>query len=78
MLALDRGEREDFLKVSVQPNAARAVDVICHAVVTADNACADAVREAAQDAYDRLIHPSLEREIRADLTARAAEGAIKV
>ncbi len=78
VLALDRGEREDFLKVSVQPNAARAVDVICHAVVTADNACADAVREAAQDAYDRLIHPSLEREIRSELTAKAAEGAIKV
>ena len=78
ILALDRGEREAFLKVSVQPDAARAVDVICHAVVTADNACADAVREAAQDAYDRLIHPSLEREIRSELTAKAAEGAIKV
>ncbi len=78
VLALDRGEREDFLKVSIQPDAARAVDVICHAVVTGDNACADAVREAAQDAYDRLIHPSLEREIRSELTAKAADGAIKV
>ena len=78
VLALDRGEREDFLKVTIQPDAARAVDVICHAVITADNACSDAVREAAQDAYDRLIHPSLEREIRNELTAKAAEGAIKV
>ena len=78
ILALDRGEREDFLKVSIQPDAARALDVIYHAVVTGDNACADAVREAAQDAYDRLIHPSLEREIRSDLTAKAADGAIKV
>ena len=78
VLALDRGEREGFLKVSVVPDAERAMAAITRAVIHADNACADAVREAAQDAYDRLIHPSLEREIRADLTARAAEGAIKV
>ncbi len=78
VLALDRGEREEFLKVSIQPDAAHAMEVIAHAVVTADNACADCVREAAQDAYDRLIHPSLEREIRSDLTAKAADGAIRV
>ena len=78
VLALDRGEREGFLKVSVQPDAVRAVETVCRAVVHADNACSDAVTEAAQDAYDRLIHPSLEREVRTDLTAKADEGAIKV
>ena len=78
VLALDRGEREGFLKVTVQPDTVRAVETVCRAVVHADNACADAVTEAAEDAYDRLIHPSLEREVRADLTARADEGAIKV
>ncbi len=78
VLALDRGEREGFLKVTVQPDAEKAVAMLHKAVVTGDNACGDAVAEAAADAYDRLIHPSLEREIRADLTAAAAEGAIKV
>jgi len=78
VLALDRGEREGFLKVTVQPDDNRALDVILHAVITGQNPCADAVKAAAADAYTRLIHPSLEREIRSDLTDKAAEGAIKV
>ena len=78
ILALDRGEREGFLKVTVEPDAERALRVITDASVKGRNACADAVLLAARDAYDRLIHPSLEREIRADLTAKADEGAIHV
>ena len=78
ILALDRGEREGFLKVTIEPDADRAMDVIAAAAVKGKNACADAVLQAARDAYDRLIHPSLEREIRAELTEKADEGAIHV
>lgn len=78
VLAIDRGEREGFLRVSVAVDAARAVRMIADRAVKNDSPAADEVREAAQDAYARLIHPSLEREVRAELTERACDGAIDV
>ena len=78
ILAVDRGEREGFLKVSVTVDAARAVRLLTERTVKNDSPSAEQVRAAAEDAYVRLIHPSLEREVRAELTARAAEGAIAV
>lgn len=78
VLALDRGEREGFLKISVEVDSEKAMTVILNTVITAENACAETVKAAAEDAYTRLIHPSLEREVRSDLTSAAAEGAIKV
>lgn len=78
ILAINRGEKEDFLKVSVVVDADRALDLLTRRVVKNNSLCGQQVRDAAADGYERLIHPSLEREVRADLTERADEGAIKV
>ncbi|WP_367924430.1 Tex family protein [uncultured Ruthenibacterium sp.] len=78
VLAVDRGEREGFLKVSVEVESVRALDLVYRRTVKNDSLCGQQVREAAADAYARLIHPSLEREIRAGLTEKACEGAIRV
>ena len=78
ILAVDRGEREGFLKVSVTVDAARAVRLLTERTVKNDSPSAEQVHAAAEDAYVRLIHPSLEREVRAGLTERACEGAISV
>ena len=78
VLALDRGEREEFLKVSVEVDAERAAALCCKMFVKGHSPAAAQVEEAVRDAYTRLIHPSLEREVRAALTEQAAEGAIKV
>lgn len=78
ILAVDRGEREGFLKVSVTVDAERAVRMIADRAVKNDSPAAAEVRDAAADAYARLIHPSLEREVRAELTERACDGAIDV
>lgn len=74
ILAVDRGEREGFLKVSVTVDAARAVRLLTERTVKNDSPSAEQVRAAAEDAYVRLIHPSLEREVRAGLTERACRG----
>ncbi len=78
ILALDRGEKESFLKVSLELDEVSATGLIIHKYVTNDSACAELVREAAADSYKRLIFPSIEREIRNELSANAAEQAIKV
>ena len=78
VLALDRGEKEGKLKVSVTLDEVLATDVIFGKYIKANNACGEIVREAASDSYKRLIFPSIEREIRSDMTATAAEESIKV
>lgn len=78
ILALDRGEREGFLKVSISVDSEEAVRLLCFNVVKRNNEYGELVRNAVGDAYSRLIHPSLERELRSALTEKAAEGAIKV
>ena len=79
VLAIDRGEREGFLKVSVTLDLPRAIKVISSvALKSTESPCTRAVLEAGEDAYDRLIEPSIEREIRSALTQRAATAAIKV
>lgn len=77
VLALDRGEREGFLKVTVEvdPERAGALTVQLFAGNKPGAAAAE-VRAAVLDGYARLLHPSLEREIRAALTEQADEGAI--
>ena len=74
-LAINRGEREGFLKVSVELDPESAHVTVRRAAVPG-RACMDFVRAAADDAYDRLIQPSMEREIRSYLTDQADEGAI--
>ena len=78
VLAVNRGEREEWLRVSVEVDEALAQQTICRAVIRPGSACCDAVRAAAKDAWSRLIEPSLEREIRNELTDKANEGAIRV
>ena len=78
VLAINRGEREEWLRVSVEVDEALAQQTICRAVIRPGSACCDAVRAAAKDAWSRLMEPSLEREIRNELTDRANEGAIRV
>ena len=77
ILAINRGEKEEFLKVSVSIDREWALNLMWNRCITADNACARFVRSAAEDSYDRLLFPSLEREIRNLLTDDAAEGAIQ-
>ena len=80
VLALDRGEREGYLKVSITVDAERAAAITAWMFARKKTGGASAllVEAAARDAYTRLIHPSLENELRAALTARADEGAIAV
>ncbi|MCI9026540.1 MAG: RNA-binding transcriptional accessory protein, partial [Lawsonibacter sp.] len=75
VLAINRGEREDVLKASVELDPEIAHIAVRRAVVP-NRAAMDFVRAAADDAYDRLIQPSMEREIRSTLTDQANEGAI--
>ena len=76
VLAINRGEREGVLKVSVDMDREGALVAVRRAVVRPGSAAMGFVRAAAEDAYDRLIAPSLEREVRAALTEGADEGAI--
>ncbi len=84
ILAINRGEKEEFLKVSVELDREWALGLIWNRVVTAKGNSASFVRTessvfvqtAAEDGFDRLLWPSLEREIRAMLTEAACEGAI--
>ncbi|MEQ2442724.1 Tex family protein [Pseudoflavonifractor sp. CLA-AP-H29] len=78
ILAINRGEREEVLKVSVEMDRAAALIVVRRAVLVPGAPSMAFVRAAAEDAYDRLISPSLEREIRNLLTEQADEGAIKM
>lgn len=79
ILAIDRGEKEGFLKVSVTLDPVKASNVISSLTLNAKGSpCTDVVREAGKDAYDRLICPSVERETRNAMTERAATAAIHV
>ncbi|MDL2323919.1 RNA-binding transcriptional accessory protein [Ruminococcaceae bacterium OttesenSCG-928-A16] len=78
ILAVNRGEAEEFLKVAVTVDAEKALAILEKAVVKNSSLAGQQVAEAAADSYSRLLHPSLEREVRADLTDKADEGAIKV
>lgn len=78
ILALDRGEREEKLKVSVTLPEGDAERVILGAYKKSSCKCAELVEAACLDSWKRLISPSVEREIRAELTDKASESAIKV
>ena len=78
ILAINRGEKEDKLKVSVGLDRELALQNVRRAVIKPGNRAMAFVRAAADDAYDRLIWPSMERETRAALTDTACEGAIKM
>ncbi len=78
VLAIDRGEKEGFLKVSVNVDSEKMLSVINKLTVKGSSPCSSAVKAAGEDSYSRLIFPSIEREVRNELTDKAAEQAIKV
>ena len=78
ILAINRGEKEGVLKVSVEVDREAALQRLRRAVVRPGSSAMAFVRAAAEDAYDRLLFPSLEREARNKLTDAACEGAIKM
>lgn len=78
VLAIDRGEREEFLKVSLELDQDKAMNIVNSVALKGPSPCYEAVSEAAQDAYTRLIFPSVERELRSTLSENAQEAAIKV
>ncbi|MBQ2754237.1 MAG: RNA-binding transcriptional accessory protein, partial [Clostridia bacterium] len=78
ILAINRGEAEEFLKVSVEVDEVSAIKILTDAFVTSDTYTAELVEFCANDSYKRLIFPSVEREIRSELTANASEQAIKI
>ena len=78
VLAVNRGEKEGFLKVSVDIDDALPLNAINNLYVQGNTPCGEVVRAACEDSYSRLIFPSIEREIRSDITDTACEAAIKL
>ena len=76
ILAINRGEREGFLKVSAALPGAEGQALVCRMALKPTAWVSAFVKAAAEDAYDRLIAPSVERELRSTLTDRAGESAI--
>ena len=76
ILAINRGEKEGYLKVALDTDREKAIKLIAGLVIKNGSASSTFVLNAAEDGYDRLIFPSLEREIRNELTDKASEGAI--
>ncbi|MBR1385695.1 MAG: RNA-binding transcriptional accessory protein [Bacilli bacterium] len=77
VLALNRGENEKVLTVSIDINKEDIINYLNKEIIKKENECGKLVKEAIEDSYDRLISPSIEREIRSDLTDVAEERAIK-
>ncbi len=77
-LAINRGENEKVLTIKIEAPTEDIIAYLEKKIIIHDGECADIIKEAIVDAYDRLIAPSIEREIRNDLTEKAEDGAIKV
>ena len=78
VLAINRGEREGFLKVALRMDAVQAEDILKKDLIHSQGECARQLELACEDAWDRLIAPAVERELRGELSDRAGEGAIHV
>ncbi|MEE1218506.1 MAG: Tex family protein [Ruminococcus sp.] len=79
VLAINRGEKEGFLKVTLEIDSERPLNAITKVMINGRNQiCADIIKQASEDAYQRLIFPSIEREVRNELTDSAYENAMKV
>lgn len=78
VLAMNRGEKEEFLKVSIEASEETLINKLCEMFVKGESIGRYIIEEAIADAYKRLIFPSMEREIRAFLTDMASEQAIKI
>ena len=76
VLALNRGENEKVLTVSIDIDKKSIIDYLNKEIIKKNNACGKLVEEAIIDSYDRLIGPSIEREIRSDITETSEDRAI--
>ena len=76
ILAINRGEKEGFLKPNVSLVGSEGAALVCRAALKPTLYVCPIVRAAAEDAYERLIFPSIQREVRSDLSERAYSGAI--
>ena len=76
ILAINRGEKEEVLKVTVALPGSEGAALVCRAALKTTAHVCPVVRAAAEDAYERLIFPSIQREVRNDLSDRAYSGAI--
>ena len=76
ILAINRGEKEELLKVTVALPGNEGAALVCRAALKPTLHISAFVRSAAEDAYERLIFPSIQREVRSDLSERAYAGAI--
>ena len=76
ILAINRGEKEEVLKVTVALPGSEGAALVCRAALKPTAHVCPVVRAAAEDAYERLIFPSIQREVRNDLSERAYSGAI--
>jgi len=79
ILAMNRGEKEDILKVNIQPDAEGILNYLQRQVIkNVHSISVPLVKEAVEDSYKRLIQPSVEREIRNELTEKAEDQAIHI
>ena len=79
ILAINRGEKEEFLKVKIEKNTEKILSIIKSDLIKNNkNKYAEIIEQCVEDSFSRLIEPSIDREIRADLTETAEEQAIKV
>ena len=78
ILAINRGEKEEFLKVKIDKNEEKILQVIEREVIKGQTQFTEMLQNTILDSFKRLIEPSIDREIRSDLTEKAEEKAIKV
>ena len=78
ILAINRGEKEDFLKVKVEKPEDKILNYIEKDIIKGDTQYTELLKSTIQDSFKRLIEPSIDREIRSDLTEKAEDKAIKV
>ena len=78
ILAINRGEKEEFLKVKIEKEENKILEKIEKDIIKCETQFADYLKTTIQDSFKRLIEPSIDREIRSDLTEKAEEQAIKV
>src|SRR5699024_3310241 len=78
ILALNRGEKEDILRVTIDPPVDRIIEFLEKNIIKSSHESAEIIKNAIEDSYKRLIQPSVEREIRNQLTEEAEAQAIKV
>jgi len=78
ILAINRGEAEKFLSVRIRVNEEKIIHLLCSSIIVNNSVCSELLKKAIVDSYKRLIAPSIEREIRNQLTEKAEQQAVKV